>query len=114
MMASLKQFISKAREWGMPFCKMLRRADGFQWDEHAEDAFHKVKAYLKAILTLIPPQPEEELMLHVAATDTVASIVFSIDRPKEGGKIKQWLVYFISEINKDAHTHKFRSYFMWW
>jgi hypothetical protein len=30
MMASLSRFISKLRERGMPFYKLLRKADGFQ------------------------------------------------------------------------------------
>jgi hypothetical protein len=30
MMAALSRFISKLGEWGMPFYKLLRKADGFQ------------------------------------------------------------------------------------
>jgi hypothetical protein len=33
MMATLSWFISKLGKHGMPFYKLLRKADGFQWDE---------------------------------------------------------------------------------
>jgi hypothetical protein len=32
MMATLSRFISKLGERGMPFYRLLRKADGFQWD----------------------------------------------------------------------------------
>jgi hypothetical protein len=33
MIAALSRFISKLGERGMPFYKLLRKADGFQWDD---------------------------------------------------------------------------------
>jgi hypothetical protein len=43
MMAALSWFISKLGEHGMSFYKLLRKADGFQWDEQLATAFIKLK-----------------------------------------------------------------------
>jgi hypothetical protein len=40
----------------MPFYKLLRKADGFQWDEQATAAFVELKQYLKSLPTLVPPR----------------------------------------------------------
>jgi hypothetical protein len=57
MMAALSRFISKLRERGMPFYKLLYKTDGFQWDEHAAMGFIELKQYLKALPTLVHPSP---------------------------------------------------------
>jgi hypothetical protein len=49
MMAALSWFISKSGEHGMPFYKLLRKADGFQWDDQAMAAFIELKQYLKSV-----------------------------------------------------------------
>jgi hypothetical protein len=54
MMVDLSRFISKLSECGMPFYKLLRKADGFQWDDQAAAAFVQLKQYLKLLSTLVP------------------------------------------------------------
>jgi hypothetical protein len=51
MMAALSRFISKLGEWGMPFYKLLRKADGFQCDDQAAATFVELKQYLKSLPT---------------------------------------------------------------
>jgi hypothetical protein len=51
MMAVLRRFISKLGECGMPFYKLLRKADGFQWDDQAAATFVELKQYLKFLPT---------------------------------------------------------------
>jgi hypothetical protein len=43
MMVALSRFISKLGERGMPFYKLLRKADGLQWDDRATTAFIELK-----------------------------------------------------------------------
>jgi hypothetical protein len=69
MMTTLSRFISKLGECGMPFYRLLRKANGFQWDDQAATAFVELNQYLKSLLTLVPPKPDDLLLLYVAATD---------------------------------------------
>jgi hypothetical protein len=43
MMAALNRSISKLDEYGIPLYKLLRKADGFQWDDQAVAAFVQLK-----------------------------------------------------------------------
>jgi hypothetical protein len=81
-MAALSQFISKLGKCGMPFYKLLRKGDGFQWDDQAAAAFIMLKQYLMSLQTLVPPKPNDVLLLYVAATDTIVSTVNTVEQPK--------------------------------
>ena len=85
MMATLSRFISKSGERGMPFYKMLRKTDGFQWDKQADTTFKELKDYLKHIPPLKPPNREDDLLLYVAATDEVVSTDLTVERTSEAG-----------------------------
>ena len=45
-MAALNRFISRLGEKGLPFFKLLKKTDKFEWTEEANEAFKKLKAYL--------------------------------------------------------------------
>jgi hypothetical protein len=82
MLPALSRFISKLDERGMPFYKLLQKADGFQFDDEATMAFIELKQYLKSLQTLVPPKPDDVLLLYVTATDTVVSTVIIVERPE--------------------------------
>jgi hypothetical protein len=42
-MAVLSRFISKLEERGMPFYRLLCKADGFQWDDQTTTVFVELK-----------------------------------------------------------------------
>jgi hypothetical protein len=45
-MAALNRFISQLGERGLPFFKLLKHQDKFQWTEEAERALQELKQHL--------------------------------------------------------------------
>src|SRR5687767_6961039 len=46
MMAALNRFISKLGKKGLPFLKLLRKANKFEWDDETIKALKELKAFL--------------------------------------------------------------------
>ena len=105
-MAALNRFISRLGEKGLPFFKLLKKTDKFEWTEEANEAFKKLKAYLTSSPVLTPPKKYEDMMLYIAATSTVISTAIVIEREEEGRVYKvQRPVYYISEVLSESKIH---------
>jgi hypothetical protein len=59
MMAALGRFISKLGEKGLPFFKLLKKADKFVWDDEAQKAFEGLKESMTTQPIMIPPVPKK-------------------------------------------------------
>jgi hypothetical protein len=75
MMVALGHFISKIDEKGLPFFKLLKKADKFVWDDEAQKAFEALKESLATPPIMTLPVPKETLLLYISATTNVVSTV---------------------------------------
>jgi hypothetical protein len=98
-MAALNRFISRLGERGLPFFKLLKLQDKFQWTEEAERALQDLKQHLQSPPILTAPLPGEDLLFYIAATTHVISSGIVVERSVEGHAFGvQRPVYFISEV----------------
>jgi hypothetical protein len=78
-MAALNRFISGLGERGLPFFKLLKCQDKFQWTEEAERALQDLKHHLQSPPVLTAPLPGEDLLLYIAATTHVVSSAIVVE-----------------------------------
>src|SRR5213075_1205713 len=98
-MAALSHFVSRLGERAMPFYKLLKKQYKFQWTSEAQQAFDKLKEFLTNPPVLVPPMPEELLLLYIVATSHMVSTAIVVERQEEGHIQKvQRPVYFVSEV----------------
>jgi hypothetical protein len=102
-MAALNRFISQLGKRGLPFFKLLKRQDKFQWTEEAERALQDLKHHLLSPPVLIAPLLGEDLLLYIAATTHVVSSAIVVERGEEGHAFGvQRPVYFVSEVLSES------------
>jgi hypothetical protein len=105
IMAALGHFISKLGEKGLPFFKLLKKADKFVWDDEAQKALEALKESLTTPPVMTPLIPRETLLLYISATTNVVSTVLVAEREEEGQAYPvQRPVYYVSEVPADAKT----------
>jgi len=104
-MAALSCFTSRLGEKGLPFFKLLQTSKKLAWTEEADATFTQLKVFLTSPPILTVPQPNEDLLLYIAATDRVVSTVLAVERDKPGHVYKvQRPVYCISEVLNESKT----------
>jgi hypothetical protein len=79
-MAALSRFISWLREKGLPFFKLLKAKEKFEWSEEADTAFAELKQFLTSPPVLTVPKEGNTLLLYIVATNRVVSttIVYKV------------------------------------
>jgi hypothetical protein len=75
MMAALGPFISKLSEKGLPFFKLLKKADKFVWDDEAQKTFEALKESLTTQPVMTTPVTGETLLLYISSTTNVVNTV---------------------------------------
>jgi hypothetical protein len=74
-LASLSRFVSRLGEKAMPLYQLMKKTDHFIWSQCADDAFNDLKRALSTAPVLAAPAPREPMLLYIAATPRVISVV---------------------------------------
>ena len=74
-LAALNRFIARSVERGLPFFRILRNTEHFEWGPEQQQAFEDLKSYLTKLTTLAKPLPSATLLLYLAASPTTVSAV---------------------------------------
>jgi hypothetical protein len=98
-LASLIRFVSRLGEKAMPLYQLMKKTDHFVWSQRADDAFNDLKRALSMVLVLAAPASREPMLLYIAATPRVVSIVIMVEHIEEGKELwVQCPVYYLSKV----------------
>jgi hypothetical protein len=90
----------------MPLYQLMKRTDHFIWSQRANDAFNDLKPTLSTTPILAAPAPREPMLLYVAATPWVISVVIVVEHTEEGKELLvQHPVYYLSEVLTLSKQH---------
>jgi hypothetical protein len=104
-MTALSRFISWLGEKGLPFFKLLKAKEKFEWSEEPDTTFVELKQFLTSPPVLTAPKEGETLLLYIAATNRVVTTAIIVEREDVGHVYKvQRPVYFISEVLNVSKT----------
>ena len=108
-LASLSRFISRLGEKALPLYHLLKKTDKFVWSDAADAAFKELKRAMATAPVLAPPTPKEPMLMYIAASNRVVSVVLVVERD-EAGKQRpvQRPVYYLSEVlsqSKQNYPH---------
>ncbi|KAL0396359.1 UNVERIFIED_CONTAM: Transposon Ty3-G Gag-Pol polyprotein [Sesamum calycinum] len=96
-LATLNRFISRSSDRGLPFFKVLKKREKFQWTPQCQEAFEKLKEYLASPPLLTKPKDEETLYLYLATSQGAISAVLT----REEGRDHQ-PIYYVSKTLQGA------------
>jgi hypothetical protein len=108
-MAAVSRFISRLGEKALPLYKLMQKSDEFIWTDEADATLKDLKRVLSTTLVLAAPEDQEPMLLYMAATNRVVSIVIMVERKEEVQEYDlQRLVYYVSEVlteSKQRYPH---------
>ena len=87
-MGALSRFISRLREKGLPFFKLLKASEHFERMEEADEAFAKLKQFLTLPPIMTASLSGETLLIYIAMTPRVVSTTIVIERKEAGHAYK--------------------------
>ncbi|XP_047339999.1 uncharacterized protein LOC124943545 [Impatiens glandulifera] len=89
----ISRFINKLTMTCNPLFKLLRKNERFVWDDAFQNAFEKIKGYLKNPPILMPPRPSVPLILYLTVTKNAMGSLLA----QENGEKMEVVVYYISK-----------------
>ena len=78
-LASLSRFVSRLGEKDLPLYHLMKKTDTFVWTPQADAAFHELKKMLSTSPILASPLDKEPMLLYIAATNRVISVVVVVE-----------------------------------
>ena len=78
-LASLSRFVSRLGEKALPLYQLIKKTDTFVWTPRADAAFHELKGMLSTAPILASPLNKEPMLLYIAATNRVISMVVVVE-----------------------------------
>jgi hypothetical protein len=77
----------------------MKKSDEFVWTDEAEVALKNLKRVLSTATVLAAPEDQEPMLLYMAVTNRVVSIVIVVERKEEAQEYGvQRPVYYVSEV----------------
>jgi hypothetical protein len=87
----------------------MKKSDEFVWTDEADAALKDLKRVLSTALVLAAPEDQDRMLLYMAATNRVVSIVIVVERKEEVHEnVVQRPVYYVSEVltkSKQCYPH---------
>jgi hypothetical protein len=80
----LNRFVSQLGERGLPLYMLLKKSDSFCWMDETQTALDDLKTLISKPPVLASPDPDETLLLYVAATTQVISATLVVEREEPG------------------------------
>jgi hypothetical protein len=108
-MAAVSRFISPLGEKALPLYKLMKKSDEFVWTDEADAALKDLKRMLFTVPVLAAPEDQEPMLLYMAATNRVISIVIVVEHKEEAQEYGvQRPVYYVSKVlieSKQRYPH---------
>jgi hypothetical protein len=97
--AAISRFVSRLGEKAMHLYRLLKNTDNFIWTDEADAALQALKTMLSTPRILTAPRAQEPMLLYMAATNRVVSVVMLVERKEEAQVYPmQWPAYYLSEV----------------
>jgi hypothetical protein len=107
--AAVSRFVSRLGEKALPLYKLLKKMEKFVWTGEADSALQALKAILSSPPILAAPRLREPLLLYMAATNRIVSIVIVVECKEEQQAYPvQRPAYYLSEVfteSKQRYPH---------
>jgi hypothetical protein len=106
---AVSRFISRLGKKALPLYKLMKKPDKFVWTNEADAALKDLKRVLSTAPVLAAPEDEEPMLLYMATTNRVVSIVIVVECKEEAQEYGvQIPVYYISKVlteSKQCYPH---------
>jgi hypothetical protein len=101
--------LSHLGEKALPLYQLLKKSDKFVWTDEGDAALAELERMLSTAPILAAPEVSEPMLLYIASSNRVISIILVVDCQEEGHEYPvQWPTYYLSEVlieSKQRYTH---------